>query len=111
MVEAPLVSFRHLGRDDRDDLRLSPGATPTVVDGNSRLTSQKISDFDSIIQGQGHPEAIVRLIMDVVWVVLSPIFRLGYGIIASQMGNSGLGRARCFRFATQKRQENALKTV
>lgn len=47
--------------------------------------------------------------MDVVWVVLSPIFRLGYGIIASQMGNSGLGRARCFRFATQKRQENPLK--
>jgi hypothetical protein len=99
VIGAPLVSFRHLGRDDRDDLRLSPEATPTVVDSNSRLISQKTSDFDSIIQGQGHPEAIVRLIVDVVSVVLSLIFRLVTELSLVKWGIVGLGRARCFRFA------------
>jgi hypothetical protein len=56
-------------------LRLSPRAIPTAVDSNSRLTSRKITDVDSITQGQGYPEVIVRLIVDVVSVVHLQFFR------------------------------------
>jgi hypothetical protein len=78
------------------NLRLSPWATPTVVDSDSRLISRKITGSDSIIQGKGYPEVIVRLIVGVLSVVLSPIFRLVTELSLVKWGIVGFNSAGCF---------------
>ena len=61
-------------------------------------------------KGKGYPEVIVRLIVDVVSVVLSPLFMLVTELSLVKWGIVGMARAG-LRYATPKRQENALKTV